>query len=178
MRAMACQITSLRIVYSTVYSGSDQRKHQKLRVTGICAGNSPVTGEFPAQMASNAKNVPFDDVIMYRFENYIEVGVMITLSKPYSFVQSFWTHWAWTKVSTSTLQMYFLMKITVYWFKFHEISSWRSNSQISPYCFMWWLGAEPATCHYMNHRWPRSMTPYGVNSPHWVKHFQHIHYFR
>ena len=28
-----------------------------IRVTGICAGNSPVTGEFPAQMASNAENV-------------------------------------------------------------------------------------------------------------------------
>ena len=29
----------------------------KLRVTGLCVGNSPVTGEFPAQMASNAENV-------------------------------------------------------------------------------------------------------------------------
>ena len=29
----------------------------KLRVTGLCAGNSPVTGEFPAQIASNAENV-------------------------------------------------------------------------------------------------------------------------
>ena len=28
------------------------------------------TGEFPAQMASNAKNVPFDDVIMYRGLSY------------------------------------------------------------------------------------------------------------
>ena len=32
------------------------KKTSKLRVTGLCAGNSPVTGEFPAQMASNAKN--------------------------------------------------------------------------------------------------------------------------
>ena len=29
----------------------------KLRVTGLCAGNSPGTSEFPAQMASNAENV-------------------------------------------------------------------------------------------------------------------------
>ena len=29
----------------------------KLRVTGLCAGNSPGTGEFSAQMASNAENV-------------------------------------------------------------------------------------------------------------------------
>ena len=29
----------------------------KLRVTGLCVWNSPVTGEFPAQRASNAENV-------------------------------------------------------------------------------------------------------------------------
>ena len=32
------------------------KKTSKLRVTGLCAGNSPVIGEFPAQMASNAEN--------------------------------------------------------------------------------------------------------------------------
>ena len=32
------------------------KKTLKLRVTGICARNSPVTGEFPAQMSSNAEN--------------------------------------------------------------------------------------------------------------------------
>ena len=32
-------------------------KTSKLRVTGLCEGNSPVTGEFPAQRASKAKNV-------------------------------------------------------------------------------------------------------------------------
>ena len=33
------------------------KKTSKLCVTGLCAGNSPGTGEFPAQMASNAENV-------------------------------------------------------------------------------------------------------------------------
>ena len=32
-------------------------KTSKHHVTGLCAGNSPVTGEFPAQKASNAENV-------------------------------------------------------------------------------------------------------------------------
>ena len=32
------------------------KKTSKLRVTGLCAGNSPGTGEFPAQMASNMEN--------------------------------------------------------------------------------------------------------------------------
>ena len=31
------------------------KKTSKLRFTGLCAGNSPVTGEFPAQRASNAE---------------------------------------------------------------------------------------------------------------------------
>ena len=33
------------------------KKTSKLRITDLCAGNSPGTGEFPAQMASNAENV-------------------------------------------------------------------------------------------------------------------------
>ena len=62
MDTMASQITSRTIVYPTVYSGADQRKHQSSAslafVWGIhrCVGNSPVTGEFPAQMASNAES--------------------------------------------------------------------------------------------------------------------------
>ena len=35
------------------------KKTSKLCVTGLCAGNSPVTGEFPAQRASIAENVSF-----------------------------------------------------------------------------------------------------------------------
>ena len=33
------------------------KKTSKLRVTGLCEGNSPVAGEFPAQRTSNAENV-------------------------------------------------------------------------------------------------------------------------
>ena len=52
MGAIASQITSLTIIYSTVYLDWS-KKTSTLRVTGFCAG----TGEFPAQMASNAENV-------------------------------------------------------------------------------------------------------------------------
>ena len=54
MGSIASQITSLTIVYSIVYSDANQRKHQS---SASLAGNSPVTGEFPSQMASNAENV-------------------------------------------------------------------------------------------------------------------------
>ena len=49
MGAMASQITSLTIVYSIVYSGALQRKHQ-------CSA-SLLIGEFPTPMSSNAENV-------------------------------------------------------------------------------------------------------------------------
>ena len=65
MGTMASQSTSLIIVYSTVYSGADQRKHQSsASLAFVWGSNSPVTSEFPAQMASNAEKFPFDDVIM------------------------------------------------------------------------------------------------------------------
>ena len=44
------------------------KKTSKLRVTGLCAGNSPGTGEFPAQMASNAENVS----IWWRHHKYMK----------------------------------------------------------------------------------------------------------
>ena len=56
MGAMASQITSLTIVYSTVYPGTDQRKHQSSASLAFVMGSSPLTGEFPAQRASNEKN--------------------------------------------------------------------------------------------------------------------------
>ena len=37
--------------------GRRSKKNSTLRVTGLCAGYSPGTGEFPAQKASNAENV-------------------------------------------------------------------------------------------------------------------------
>ena len=58
MDAMASQITGLTIVYPTVYSGADQRKHHS------SASLALFTGEFPAQMASNAEMFSFDDVTM------------------------------------------------------------------------------------------------------------------
>ena len=53
--------------------GRKSKKTSKLRVTGFCAGNSPGTGEFPAQRASNAENVS----IWWRHHGYMPL-----ISKP------------------------------------------------------------------------------------------------
>ena len=57
MGTIASQITSLTIVYSTIYWDADKRKHQISASLAFVRGISPGTGEFPAQMASNAENV-------------------------------------------------------------------------------------------------------------------------
>ena len=69
MDAMASQITGVSIVYSNVcllkrLFRCRSKKTSKLRVTGLCEGKSPVTGEFPSQRASTRKMFPFDDVII------------------------------------------------------------------------------------------------------------------
>ena len=51
------------------------KKTSKLRVTGLCAGNSPVTGEFPAQRSSNAENVP----IWWRHHDYTHWCLVVHL---------------------------------------------------------------------------------------------------
>ena len=56
MGLMASQVTSLTVVFSTVYSGADQGKHQSSASLAF-VGDSPVTGEFLAQMASNMENI-------------------------------------------------------------------------------------------------------------------------
>ena len=62
MGSMSSQITSLTIVYSAVYSGADQRKHQSSASLAFVRGiymNSPHKGPVTRKM------FPFDDVIMH-----------------------------------------------------------------------------------------------------------------
>ena len=70
MGAVASQITSLTIVYLNRLFRRRSKKTSKLRVTGLCSGNSSVTGGFPSQRASNAENVS----IWWRFHVVLFYG--------------------------------------------------------------------------------------------------------
>ena len=59
MSAMASQITGITIVYSTVYSGADQRKHQSSASQAFVGG-----GEFTGDRWIPHTKGQFDDVIM------------------------------------------------------------------------------------------------------------------
>ena len=75
MGTVASQITSLTIVYSTVYSDADQSKHQSSAslafVWGIHRG--PVNS--PHKWPVTRKMLPFVDVIMYQTNNRVIGGL-------------------------------------------------------------------------------------------------------
>ena len=60
MSTMASEITSLTIVYSTVYSGADQRKHQSSASLAFVRG----IHRWPHIWPITQKMFPFDDVIL------------------------------------------------------------------------------------------------------------------
>ena len=64
MGGIASQITSLTIVYSTLYSDADQRKHQSSASLAFVRGihRGPVNS--PHKWPVTRKMFPFDDVIM------------------------------------------------------------------------------------------------------------------
>ena len=66
MGAMASQITSLTIVYSTVYSGTDQRKHQSSASLAYVRRIHRWPVNSPHKWPVTRKMFPFDDVIMWR----------------------------------------------------------------------------------------------------------------
>ena len=73
MGAMASQITSLTIVYSIVYSGANQRKHQSSASLAFVGGihrrpvNSPHKGPVTRKM------LPFDNIIMQGIYNIFSI---------------------------------------------------------------------------------------------------------
>ena len=64
MTTMSSQITSLMVVYSIVYSGADQRKHQSSASLAFVRGIHRGPVNFPHKWSVTRKMFQFDDVIM------------------------------------------------------------------------------------------------------------------
>ena len=136
MNAMAFQVTSLTIVWSTVYSGADQRKHQSSTslafVRGIYRG--PVNSPHKGPVAR--KTFPFDDVAMITWEmgcvsNRRQTTIW-TNDDPVPYMhQQHLIHWRrdkWPKFARRHFQMHFL-KIQMFEFpsKFRRSLFLRAN---------------------------------------------------
>ena len=70
-RAIASQITSLTIVYSTVYSGADQRKNESSASLAFVRSIHRGPMDSPHKWPVTRKMFPFDDVIMIRLRNVL-----------------------------------------------------------------------------------------------------------
>ena len=70
------------------------KKTSKLRVIGLCEGNSSVTVEFPAQMASNAENV--SKWWRHLVQNYSTTNTLLCVN----FILLIGTEW-WTCASVN-----------------------------------------------------------------------------
>ena len=84
MGTMASQITSLPIVYSTVYSGADQRKHKSSASLAFVGGihRWPVNSPHKGPVTWTRKFFPFDDVIMKFLFRHHNVWYAMHVSPP------------------------------------------------------------------------------------------------
>ena len=93
MNTMASQITSLTIVYSSVYSATDQRKYQSSASLAFVRGIHRGTVNSPHKRPVTRKMSPFDDVIMicpYSPSNESKVPASRLLM---AWVCNPWCHW-------------------------------------------------------------------------------------
>ena len=72
MIEMASQITSLMVVYSTVYSGEDQRKYQSSTSLAFVRGIHRWPVNSPNKRPVTRKMFPFDDIIMLNNGLYVQ----------------------------------------------------------------------------------------------------------
>ena len=78
MGMMASQITSLTIVYLTVHSGTDQRKHQSSASLAFVWEIHRWPVNFPHKWPVTRKMFPFDDVIMWRSDTRRVVPIWVS----------------------------------------------------------------------------------------------------
>ena len=143
MGAIPFQITSLTIVYSILYSGADQRKHQSSAPLAFVRGihRSPVNS--PHKRPVTRKMFPFDDVIML----YICVHM----------VDGQYTE-VWTKCEK---KKWINKSIFVCWCKFPRISLVGVQLIARYHWFRQWLGTEEATIYYLSQWWSSALIEYG-----------------
>ena len=75
MSTIVSQITTITIVYSTVYSGANERKHQSATSLAFVRRIHQWTVNSPHKRPVTRKMFPFDDVIMHWYRNWPRYGL-------------------------------------------------------------------------------------------------------
>ena len=127
------------------------KKTTKLRVTGLCAGNSPGTSEFPSQMASNAENVS----IWWRHHELQQCHIigwvvmyLISLAD-WSFVQLS----SWVQKKESNEKMYYCFFCKATWFSALMVSD--VDMFFMKFCHHDFTGCRNDASIYISHHWFR-----------------------
>ena len=164
MGAIASQITSLTIAYSTVYSDADQRKHQSSASLAFVWGIHRGSVNSPHKWPVTRKMFPFEDVIMLYYNlirKYIGWSVIQRWwrwRRPsggccccYCYCCCRWWWWQWWLMVIAVVGPYAPeTRLTIKLWLTDAISWWhRSGStlvQVMPWCL-----ATPS--HYLNQYW-------------------------
>ena len=133
--------------------GCRSKKTSKLRVTGLCAENSPGTGEFSAQRASNTENVS-----IWWCHHECNTLLWYFLSLP-------WLISSW-KIWLKFQMIYFQSNFEVYFMKSPSCDFHWTSLMINHHWCRLWLGATKQDITWTNLDW--SMMPYCVTRPQWV----------
>ena len=138
MGTMASQITNLNITFSTVYPGTDQRKHQSSASMAFVRGihwwpvNSPHKGPVMRKMFA------FDDVIMY------EDNINHEITSTHGIEFLWWTGSCLLEITEIAHILFFLHKNKFYSSK-NQISTVRFN--VLSFSVIEWLMVHLDSCH-------------------------------
>ena len=148
MGAIASQITSLTIVYSTVYADADQRKHQSSASLAFVRGirRGPVNS--PHKWPVTRKMFPFDGIIMnirFKVVFWANSGYVSTEQTLFKWLNghlgnvTVLTHWDGDKMAASFLTTFSTafsrMKIYIFRLGFH----WNLLPRVKLTIFHYWF---------------------------------------
>ena len=155
------------------------KKTSKLRVTGLCEGNSSVTGEFPAQRTRSAENVSIwwrhhgavaFIWIHFKYEIILFILDIVTVCHTHCNRHMACRSWS-TEYDSKNVIFNLVLLIGIFRSSHNNALRWMSRDltddksrlvQAMAWC-------RQATSHYLSQCWLSSLPPYGVISPQWVK---------
>ena len=165
MGVMASQITSRTVVYSTVYAGADQRKHQSSASLAFVRGihrwpmNSPNKGPVTRKMfhlmtsscnnlfsvTTNWKRTPKPVLLALCEFNTAHFNGLVALTHRGRNKTIYQNGFSWMKMHEQRLKFHCIFLLGVQWY-----SSIGSDNGLAPSRR---LGAVQATSHYLNQWW-------------------------
>ena len=161
MSVLAFQITGVTIVYSTVCSGADQRKHQSSSSLAFVRGIHRWPVNSPHKGPKMRKLFPLDDVIMAALSLKCFNSLLAPGRPRWHFKTAIFNLVLLIVIFTSSKDN------ALRWMPWDLTDNKSTLVQVMAWCCQ-------ATSHYLSQCWPSSMSPYGVTRPQLVKSYARI----